>query len=169
MGVTGSGKTTIGKLLAQRAGLPFYDADDFHSPSNLEKLASDIPLNDADREPWLDELTRCISQWGHTSGAVLACSALKHSYRKRFRAAARDVRFVFLNGNPELIAERVAERAVNEEHVVRDFAAILAGQFRDLEVPKDALRVDVHQTPEQIVDQILAALEARSASSRSNS
>ncbi len=160
MGVTGSGKTTVGNLLATRIGLPFYDADDFHSDANQQKLADDIPLNDADREPWLAYLVSQIKTWSENGGAVLACSALKHGYRSRFRKAADNVHFVFLHGDPAIIAERLRGRAARGEHVISDFEAILLGQYRDLEVPSDAFRVDINQTPENILDAIVSGLSA---------
>lgn len=162
MGVTGSGKTTIGSRLAAALDLPFYDADDFHPLANQEKLSADIPLNDADREPWLEELATHMRQWAATSGAVLACSALKHSYRSRFRAAAIQVKFVFLEGDPNLIAQRVQRRSdTDSEHVVRDFVRILEGQFRDLEIPTSATRVDISKSPGEIVEEILDKLDLR--------
>ena len=158
MGVTGSGKTTVGTLLAERLKIPFHDADNFHPPSNQEKLRSDIPLNDADREPWLAELAANMRAWAAHEGAVLACSALKHRYRSTFRAAAPQVKFIFLDGDPELIAARVKKRSETEDHVIRDFVKILEGQFRDLEIPTSAMRVDIHQSPAEIVDEILTML-----------
>lgn len=163
MGVTGSGKTTIGELLAERLQLPFYDADDFHPESNREKLADDIPLDDQDREPWLAELTSHIKKWANADGAVLACSALKHTYRSRFRHATDNIQFIFLHGDPALIAQRLKIRAIAEDHVVKEFEDILRGQFRDLEIPTDALRVDIDQSPEEITDDIIQALAARHA------
>lgn len=160
MGVTGAGKTTIGQMLAQRLQMPFYDADDFHSPENLQKLADDIPLNDRDREPWLQVLAKGISQWSRDSGAVLACSALKHTYRSRFRHAAPDVRFVFLNGPPQLIAQRVRQRARSGTHVIQEFDLILENQYNDLQVPTDAIAVDVSPAPSVIVDTIIEHLSA---------
>ncbi len=161
MGVAGSGKTTIGELLAKLLHLPFFDADDFHPEANREKLADDLPLNDADREPWLELLVDRIRQWGGSSGAVLACSALKHSYRSQFRRAASDVSFIFLHGDPALIADRLHKRASQGDHIISDFESILRGQYRDLELPTDALRVDIDQTPEQIVNDIVAALSTQ--------
>lgn len=162
MGVTGSGKTTVGEMLAKRLELPFHDADDFHSEENREKLAEDVPLSDADREPWLDMLVSKVTEWAAGGGAVLACSALKHSYRSRFRRAALTVKFVFLDGDPTLIVARLRERADQGDHVISNFEAILLGQYRDLEIPTDALRVAIHQTPEQIVADIVEALAAQS-------
>src|SRR5690349_20486810 len=107
MGVTGSGRSTVGALLADRLQLPFFDADDYHTGDSKEELASDIPLNDADRKPWLAELSRHMHAWSESEGAVLACSALKHKYRSTFRAAAPAIQFVFLNGDPALIAARI--------------------------------------------------------------
>jgi carbohydrate kinase (thermoresistant glucokinase family) len=161
MGVTGSGKTTIGEKLAARLGIPFHDADDFHSDANMRKLANDIPLNDADREPWLENLARHIAKWSQADGAVLACSALKHAYRSKFRHAAQTIHFIFLTGDPGIIAKRLEERGTEGEHVVKDFHAILEGQFRDLEVPSSALTVDIAQTPEEMVKEIMGKLELR--------
>lgn len=159
MGVAGSGKTTVGKLLATRLKMPFYDADDFHSAHNRQKLSHDEPLTDEDRAPWLDELARQIRRWSLRSGAVLACSALKHSYRKKLRSAATCVKFVFLDGDADLIVRRLTRRAQRENHIVKNFRAILEGQFHDLEIPHDAIQVRVDQPPDQIVDEILLAVE----------
>ncbi len=158
MGVTGSGKTTIGTRLAKVLKLPFYDADNFHSPASQAKLASDVPLDDADREPWLEAISMNMRKWADSTGAVLACSALKHRYRSMFRAAAPGVKFIYLDGDPHLIASRVQQRSETEEHVVKDFVRILKGQYRDLEIPTSAMRVDIHQTPHEIVEQIVSML-----------
>lgn len=166
MGVTGSGKTTIGKLLAKHVGLPFYDADDFHTMQNLKKLANDIPLDDADREPWLQSLADKISEWSRKDGAVLACSALKHSYRSRFRHASPSVHFVYLTGDPRLIAQRLVKRATEGGHVVKDFDQILRGQYRDLEIPSSALQVDITPTPDVIVDNIIGEIQQRGLGDR---
>lgn len=158
MGVAGAGKTTIGGLLAARLGLPFYDADDFHPPENLQKLSRNIALTEEDRQPWLRDLAKHLRQWSQKDGAVLACSALKRSYRKVLRDAAPEVVFVFLTGEQELIAQRLEQRAARRGHVIREYDEILKGQFKDLEIPEDALTFDVHRQPEVIVEEIMEVL-----------
>jgi gluconokinase len=154
MGVTGSGKTTVGKLLAQRLGWPFLDADDFHPPQNIEKMQHGVPLTDQDREPWLAaihaELLRCAAK---NQDAVLACSALKHSYRETL-ASGVDLRICYLQGTYSEIAARLQSRT---GHFAGE--AILAGQFADLEVPADALVLPVSNTPEEIVKDVLQKLK----------
>jgi len=109
MGVTGSGKSTVGAALARRLGVPFGDADDFHSPANVAKMSAGIPLDDADREPWL----RAIGSWlvAQSGGAVATCSALKRSYRDILRESAPGVAFVHLHGDRETMRQRVSGRA----------------------------------------------------------
>jgi gluconokinase len=110
MGVVGAGKTTVGRMLADQLHWEFADADDFHPPSNVEKIRDGIPLTDADRKPWLDLLHQAITQWIATGkSVVLACSALKASYRSKLKVS-QEVRFVFLKGSAALIAERLHER-----------------------------------------------------------
>jgi gluconokinase len=153
MGVTGSGKTTIGDLLARRLEWEFADADDFHSPANKEKMHKGIPLSDADRLPWLATIHDQIAKWvALKQNVVLACSALKQSYRQLLWNGP-EVRFVYLKGSYELIAERLRARKGHfaDEH-------ILAGQFRDLEEPSEAITVDIGASPEQIVDEICRRL-----------
>ena len=138
MGVCGCGKTTVGRELAASLGWPFHDADGFHPPANVAKMASGMPLTDDDRWPWLDriaaELSRVLHRGGH---AVLACSALKQAYRDRI-ARIGDVRFVFLDGDFATISARLATR----QHDYMP-SSLLASQFATLEVPADALRVDI--------------------------
>lgn len=149
MGVVGAGKTTVGRMLAEQLGWKFADADDFHPPSNVEKIRNGIPLTDADREPWLDLLHQAIVRW-ITSGenVVLACSALKASYRSKLKVS-QEVHFVYLRGSAPLIAERLRER---HGHFAGE--SILASQLADLEEPEDALTVDVSSPPPQIVEEI---------------
>lgn len=157
MGVSGSGKTTIGRLLAERLGLPFYDGDHFHPPENVEKMSSGRPLTDEDRKPWLEELARQISRWNHSGGAVLACSALKQSYRDILRSgAARDnsVHFVWLKGKKSLILDRME---VREGHYMPP--GLLDSQFDALEEPQNAWAVSVDHPPEAIADKIYAGLK----------
>ncbi len=149
MGVTGSGKTTIGNLLARRLGWEFADADDFHSPANKEKMHKGIPLTDADRLPWLAAMHDQIAKWvALKQNVALACSALKQSYRQLLWNGP-EVRFVYLKGSYELIAERLRAR---KGHFADGH--ILAGQFADLEEPSDAVVVDIGVSPEEIVDEI---------------
>jgi len=145
MGVVGSGKTTVGQLLAQQLGWEFADADGFHPASNIEKIRQGIPLDDADREPWLDRLREAIAEWiAQGRNVVLACSALKRSYRRKLEAGPQ-VRFVYLKGSAALIAERLQSR---HGHFADE--KILASQLADLEEPEAALTVDIAPTPPEI-------------------
>ncbi|HKB03934.1 MAG TPA: gluconokinase [Gemmataceae bacterium] len=147
MGVSGSGKSTVGKVLAGNLGWAFVEADDYHPPGNVEKLRRGEPLTDADRRPWLDALRRRIDD-GCTSGenVVLACSALKHSYRDYLEQDDPPcVHYVWLDGPPELIRQRLAER---KGHFMDP--ALLPSQFQTLEQPADAVRVDITPGPEAI-------------------
>ena len=153
MGVVGAGKTTIGKMLASELCWQFADADDFHPSSNVEKISHGVPLTDEDRQPWLDQLRTSILRWiGEGQPTVLACSALKRSYRAELQAGPQ-VRFVYLHGSVELIAERLRAR---HGHFAGE--AILASQLTDLEEPEAALKFDISDTPEHITDQIRKAL-----------
>ena len=138
MGVCGSGKTTVGRALAAALRWPFHDADDFHPPENVAKMASGVPLDDTDRVPWLAKIADTLAQ-GEARGehAVLACSALKRAYRDRI-ATAGDVRFVYLKGDLPTIAARLATR--KHEYMP---ASLLASQFAALEEPDGALVVDI--------------------------
>lgn len=149
MGVTGSGKTSVGRLLAVQLDWAFADADDFHPRANVEKMERGIPLNDEDRRPWLERLRIQIVDWNaNARNGVLACSALKRSYRQELNAAP-EVRFVYLKGSPELIVQRLRAR---RGHFADE--KILAGQFADLEEPETAVTVDIAQTPAEIVAEI---------------
>lgn len=127
MGVSGSGKTTVGQLLAERLGVPYAEADDFHPASNVEKMRAEHPLDDEDRRPWLDAIARWLA--GHAdSGGVVSCSALKRRYRDRLASAAPHVFFLHLDGSPELIAARFTAR---QGHFMPP--ALLHTQLADLE------------------------------------
>ncbi|HET7108259.1 MAG TPA: MFS transporter [Candidatus Acidoferrum sp.] len=150
MGVTGSGKSTVGKLLADRLAWVFLEADDFHSPENIAKMRSGIPLTDADRLPWLDAIhARLVALHAEGKDIVLACSALKQSYRHRL-AKNLPVELVYLKGSPVLIARRLRQRRGH-------FAGtpILAGQFADLEEPRDAFTIPVELPAEDLARKIL--------------
>lgn len=140
MGVSGSGKSTVGRALAEELGWSFLDADDLHPPANVEKMASGIPLTDEDRWPWYDrivaKLRRLVASGRHV---VLACSALKHAYRDRL-ARAGDLRVAYLKGDAAAIEPRIASR---KGHFMP--ASLLASQFATLEEPADAIVVDVTQ------------------------
>lgn len=153
MGVTGSGKSTIGELLAQRTGAVFADADDYHPAANKEKMAAGHPLNDEDRQPWLETLNRLMQDWYQSAkSGVLACSALKQKYRDTLAAGMPEgtVHFVWLDGSPQLIAERLAAR--HHEFMNPN---LLKSQLDTLEPPADALRIVNDRAPEEVVDRIL--------------
>jgi len=154
MGVSGSGKTTIGKALAKSLGYSFYDGDDFHPPANVAKMAKGIPLTDEDRAGWLQEMAAVIAK-GLVRGedGVIACSALKEKYREVLRVDPRQVRLVYLKGSYETIKTRMKKR---QGHFMN--AALLQSQYETLEEPGDALVVDVSRTPEEIVQNILLNL-----------
>ncbi len=153
MGVSGVGKTTLGRRLASELGWSFLDADDFHPASNVAKMKSGVPLDDADREPWLASLAAAIrARLARGESAVLACSALKEAYRDRLRVDP-SVRFVHLTAAPELIRRRLEERRGHY------FAPeLLASQLEALEEPREALRVDVGEAPDAVVRRILQGL-----------
>jgi gluconokinase len=151
MGVSGSGKTSVGKALAKHLGWEFYDADDFHPPANVAKMANGIPLDDADRAPWLAALHDLIeSSLKANRPGVLACSALKTRYRKQLVDSNQDVRIVYLKGNYELIWSRMQKRT---DHYMK--ADMLKSQFEALEEPVNALIADVALPVDEIVQQIL--------------
>lgn len=151
MGVSGCGKSTVGELLAQKLSIPFYDADDFHPANNIAKMAVGTPLTDDDRKPWLVLLADQIHLWQNQSGAVLACSALKQSYRDILISRSPDsVRFVYLKGDQELLASRLAERS---SHFMP--SSLLKSQLDTLEFPVNALTVDIKRPLEAIISAIL--------------
>ncbi len=149
MGVVGSGKTSVGRLLAQQLRWKFADADDFHPAANVEKIRQGISLTDGDRRPWLRLLSTNIANWSSARiSVVLACSALKESYRQELTTGP-DVQFVYLKGSADLIARRLHLR---QGHFAN--GQILASQLADLEEPKAAITVDIDKPPEQIVTEI---------------
>ena len=154
MGVTGAGKTTVGRKLALRLGGSFYDADDFHSPANRQKMGQGIPLSDEDRRPWLEILHGQMQKWSKEKAtAVLACSALKQSYRDLL-SAGLDVKWVYLKGDRETIRQRIEKR---QGHFAG--SPLLDSQFEALEEPRDAVVVDLREEPDRIADRILKALK----------
>ena len=153
MGVTGCGKSTVGAALAERLGWRFLDADDFHPPENVAKMAAGTPLTDEDRWPWLDRIASALRTIESSDGnAVLACSALKEDYRARIGAAG-DVRFVHLAGDQATIASRLAGR----KHRYMP-PSLLASQFATLERPANAVEIDVRLPVGRQVDDICTAL-----------
>jgi gluconokinase len=149
MGPAGSGKTTVGELLAAQLGWEFADGDSFHSAANIDKMKRGIPLNDNDRIPWLDSIHEAVEKWNAQGrNVVLACSALKRDYRLRLQINS-NVKLVYLKGSYELLRERLHQR---KGHYAGE--QLLASQFVDLEEPADALTVDVAHTPEEIVAEI---------------
>jgi gluconokinase len=156
MGVTGAGKSTVGTLLAERLGLSFRDADDFHPAGNIAKMSAGTPLTDEDRWPWLDAIGAHLAAHAAT-GCIVTCSALKRVYRDRLRAAAPGLRFVHLHGDVALVAARQAAR---QGHFMPP--SLVASQFATLEAPVPEERVitlDVAAAPEALAEQAIAALQ----------
>jgi gluconokinase len=155
MGVAASGKTAVGKQVAQKFNWIFLDADDFHPPANIEKMKHGIPLNDQDRAPWLqrlhDELQRQLAK-GHS--VVLGCSALKESYRNVLRDEKSPPTFVYLDVDPETIRDRLQHRT---SHFFPK--ELMESQFAALEKPKDAIIIDARKPLDAVVDQTVHALE----------
>jgi len=155
MGVAGSGKTTVGELLAQRLRWNFFDADAFHPTENITKMANGTPLNDADRAPWLAALHALISaSLEENRPAVLACSALKESYRQQLLEGNEGVLIVYLKGSYDLIWSRIAQR---KDHYMKP--QMLRSQFEALEEPKNALILDGSLSVAEIVQGIVEYME----------
>lgn len=154
MGVTGCGKTTVGALLAQDCAWAFRDADDFHPAANVAKMKNGAALDDEDRRPWLERLNQLLLEHEHLGASlVLACSALKQAYRERLARGCAAVRFVFLDGDRELIRARLAAR---QGHYMNP--KLLDSQFAVLERPQDALRLDASKRPAELVRSIRETL-----------
>ena len=151
MGVSGSGKTTIGKILAGKLGWPFVEGDDYHPAANVEKMRAGTPLTDEDRRPWLAALRERVDRACTTGeNIVLACSALKHAYQDYLeRHDPACVHYVYLHGSEELIKKRLAAR---KGHFMNP--ALLHSQFETLEPPAEAVRVDVAGSPEDVADEV---------------
>ena len=154
MGVAGSGKTTIGKLLQQKTGIPFFDADDFHPQANKEKMKAGHALDDEDRAAWLLQMNSLARQQTNLSGAIIACSALKEKYRSVLSIGITKPVWIFLQGSYETIVERMKNRPV---HFMP--ASLLQSQFESLEIPADACYISIEKKPGEIVEIIYAYLE----------
>ena len=151
MGVSGSGKTTIGALLSKALHWDFFDGDDFHDPSNVEKMAAGIPLTDEDRQAWLSTLRGIVTRLREEGkNGIIACSALKRSYRKYLLTHEEDVSLVYLKGGFDQLRKRLNER---KGHFVGE--SLLESQFSTLEEPDDAIEVDITHTPDEIVSAII--------------
>ncbi|GFE68014.1 gluconokinase [Chroococcus sp. FPU101] len=151
MGVSGSGKSTIGQLLSQKLGWPFYDGDDFHPRENIAKMRQGIPLTDEDRRSWLSTLRSLIEQ---NQNAIIACSSLKESYRDYLEGERTDIVWIYLKGSYEEILERMQHR---QGHFMQP--QMLRSQFATLEEPKNALVIDISLLPEEIIDRIVNLLD----------
>lgn len=152
MGVSGSGKTTIGKALAKTLNLPFYDGDDFHSQKNIQKLTEGNPLNDNDRKTWLKTLASNAYRWEAKGSAVIACSVLKESYREILQSMTK-INWVYLSASYEVIYERMKNRT----HFMKP--NMLQSQFDILEVPTYGVHIDATLSPNEIVSKIIHKLE----------
>ena len=158
MGVSGSGKTTIGRLLSEKTGIPFFDGDDFHSAANKEKMKAGNPLTDADRQGWLQSLNKLAIEESVKRGAIIACSALKEKYRKLLSENLDNPAWVFLKGSFEIISHRMKNRT---GHFMPP--ELLQSQFDTLEVPHSAIIVQIDNKPEAITDNIIQLLKEKAA------
>jgi len=156
MGVSGSGKTTVGKLLASNLGWKFEDADGFHSPANITKMSQGTPLTDEDRLPWLANMASAIRDWlNHSENVILACSALKQRYRDQL-LIDQQVKLVYLRGSFELILSRMQQRG---SHYMKP--DMLRSQFEALQEPQDAIAVDITPPPADLASEIERRLFGR--------
>ncbi len=156
MGVSGCGKTTIGKLLADKLRLDFYDADDFHPEANIKKMKKAIPLTDKDRIPWLERLANEMMIWEKSGGGILSCSALKEDYRQILSSQIQHIDWIYLSGTFDLINSRLKNR---QGHYMR--TELLKSQFDVLEVPHNSIKVDIKNSPEEIVNILLSKVKHR--------
>lgn len=160
MGVSGSGKSCIGALLARRLGVAYIDGDDYHSPASIDKMANGIPLDDEDRREWLETLSGLIGDHRRRNASlVIACSALKRRYRDILRRGDDELAFLFLEGGREQLRQRLAAR---EEHFFRG-EAMLDSQLHDLEAPDqcEAVVCNIADEPEAIVEAYLETMPER--------
>ena len=155
MGVSGIGKTTIGKKLAEKLEIPFYDADDYHPEANVKKMSNGLALDDEDRKEWLEILAKNVKDWSENKGAVLACSALKEIYRESLSNGLKDqVVFVYLHAEYDLVFKRMKAR---KGHYFKE--SLLKSQFDTLEEPQSAIKVDVDQEITEIVNEALEKIK----------
>lgn len=151
MGVSGCGKSTVGKLLGEKLSIPFYDADDYHFPENIKKMQSGLPLSDEDRKPWLTLLADNIKLWETSGGAVLACSSLKQIYRDILSSTTTAVvKFIYLKGNKAVLHSRLSHR---ESHFMPE--TLLDSQLKTLEPPVDAITILIENSLDEMLAQIL--------------
>ena len=155
-GVAGSGKTTIGKLLSQKTGIPFLDADDFHPANNKAKMKAGRPLTDDDRQQWLEQLNKLAVDEMKVKGAIIACSALKEKYRILLAQNISDTAWIFLQGDYQTIYERIKNR---KDHFMPP--QLLQSQFDSLEIPASALMVDIVKDTDSVMEAILQYLHGR--------
>lgn len=157
MGPCGCGKTTVGEYLNKQLGWSFYDADNYHSDANVEKMQNGIALTDADRKPWLKGLSSEIKKWNANNGnAILACSALKDIYRKMLGVDQKTVVTVFLEGSYDLLSERMKKRS---GHYMDP--NLLQSQLDTLEIPNDGFIVSIDQIPEKVAETIITSLKLK--------
>ena len=152
MGVSGSGKSTVGAALAQRLRVPFADADDFHPPASIAKMTAGVPLDDDDRHPWLETIGDWLAE--HPAGGVMSCSALKRTYRDQLRRHRPDVEFLHLSGSADVVARRQASRP---GHFMP--ASLVNSQFErlePLEPDEPGITIDVEQSVDSIVDEYVS-------------
>ncbi len=155
MGVSGSGKTSVGKALAEQLNWDFYDADDFHPPENVARMAGGIPLDDSDRTPWLASLHDLISSsLKQNKSGVLACSALKDRYRQQLLEGNDGVQLVYLKGSYDLIWSRMETRT---DHYMKPH--MLKSQFETLEEPTHALVIEISSPVDEIIQEILQRIQ----------
>ena len=156
MGVAGSGKTTIGRLLSAKISIPFFDADDFHSSANTKKMQAGLPLTDQDRQPWIERLNELGIEQSKLNGAIIGCSALKEKYREQLEAGITQCSWIFLQGDYNLIYERMKKRS---HHFMP--AQLLQSQLESLEIPAAAFTIDIRNEPAEIVNSILQYLKEK--------